>query len=219
MRLLRIAPVFISVLLLAACFDDKSEQDTKQPDISVPTSSDNNAQVGMGAAANGSIYSQNKTIFCKMTSLDGQRVTTSSFFKYNPNTVDKITIDMLGDYPNQNFVDRMNSKNERYKLTDAMIEIPLRAGNRVFTVDIGNIWFSGATSIQFFKANTTGGLTHWDQGTIFFGNRTGDVTFEGSLQITYGDAIRVSSAGWFYAPHGNDKQLEYGDMECQDEHY
>ena len=218
MKCLRVVPVFLSMVLLTSCFDDKSDQIPKQGGISVPAASNNDTQAGDAAKGN-SRYAHTKTIFCKMTSSDGKRVTTSSFFKYNPNTVDEITIDMLGDYPDQFLLERLNNRNKRHHLTDARIEIPLRGGNQVFPVDVDNIWFTGSTSIQFFKPKQLGGLTHWDQGTMFFGSRISVVTFEGTLQITYGDEIRVSSGGWHYAPGGNNDQLEFGGMKCQDKHY
>ena len=221
MMFFRIAAIVLALFLLTACFDDKSDPPTDRAHDTAPTGS--NASDGDSASQSGSAgnsrYANTKTIYCKMSSQDDQRVTTSSFFKYNPNTVDKITMDRLGDYPDQDLLDRLNYDNERYHLKDARIEIPLVSGNQVFPLDIDNIWFSGHKSIQFFKANKPGELTHRDQGTIFFGKRTGDVTFEGTIIMTEGDALSPISGGWHYAPDGNPEAMEFGSLECRQKHY
>ena len=217
----RIFSIAIPLFLLTACFDEKSDLPSERGHNSAPVGS--NVSDGDGGSQSGSAghsrYANTKTIYCKLSSQDNQRVTTSSFFKYDPNTVDKITMDRLGDYPDQVLLDRLNSANERYHLTDARVEVPLVGGNQVFPLDIENIWFSGHSSIQFFKANRPGELTHWDQGTIFFGKRTGDVTFEGTLQMTEGEALSPISGGWHYAPDGNREALEFGRLECRQTPY
>ncbi len=219
--LLRMIAIALALFLLTACFDDKSDPQSAQAEDAAPANSDASGK-NSGSQSNSadqSKYAHSKTLFCKLTSSDGQRVTMSSFFKYDPDTIDKITMDKLGDYPNQVLLDRLNRANEHYHLTDARIEVPLSGGNQVFPLDVGHIWFSGSTSIQFFQANKPGALTHWDQGTIFFGKRTGDVTYEGTLQMTDGDALSLISGGWHYAPDGNRKALEFGAMECGQEPY
>ena len=221
MMLLRITAIVLALFLLTACFDDKSDPQSAQAEDAAPANPGASAgDAGAGSnSSDNSRYAHTKTLFCKLTSSDGQRVTTSSFFKYNPDTIDTITMDKLGDYPNQVLRDRLNSANKHSHLTDARVEVPLSGGNQVFPLDIDNIWFSGSTSIQFFKANKPGGLTHWDQGTVFYGKRTGDVTFEGTLQMTEGNALSIISGGWHYAPDGNKEALEFGDMECRQEPY
>ena len=163
--------------LLASCKDEEGNNPVQKPEtvekpIALQANPDTNALP----------FAHTKTIKCVLESQDGTRKTTSSYLKYDPNTKDPITLDML-EYPDKVRQKRLNYLLEKTKITDARIELPLLGGKYVFTL-VGKPYFHGEHGMTFHEEH--GPLKNKTYEGFWFGKDVGNI-WQGVLRLTKGD--------------------------------
>ncbi len=229
MRVLLLGSMFLS-LALGAC---SNEQMTAPPQ----DAQDNQASGADGANLPMTTHKEpseepsnllpsggdQRLIECIFTSSDEMRKTTSSFLKYDPTTIDLVPMELLGDYPNQALLDRINSRNKYQKLTAGVFVLPLAGGDVRFPLDIDNIWFDGNTGFQHFDTYGAGAVPY-HRATIGFGKRSPKLKdmyslhgyFQGRLEITYGNKYGITASSWIFFPDMESVDYEYGDAICEE---
>lgn len=154
-------------------------------------------------------FAHTKTLKCILKSQDGKLQTSSSYLKYNPNTNDPITADML-EIPDPNRQKRLNESLARTKITDARVELPLGGGNQVFTL-IGAPYLNGSMSMTFHEPR--GGTKSKTTDGFWFGKPVKGNLWEGVLSFSNGNTNWVEGS-WHFQAGGNPENLQFGSLRC-----
>ena len=190
---------------LLACKDEENNKPVQRQESAGKTVASQ-----AGATDTAPPYAHTKTIKCVFESQDGTLKTTSSYFKYDPNTKDPISLDML-EFPDPVRQDRLNYMLERTKITDARVEIPLPGGNQVFTL-VGTPYFNGSTSMTFHEPR--GGTKGKTSNGFWFGARIKGNLWEGVLTFSNGDT-NWAEGSWHFQAGGNPQNAVYGPARCE----
>ena len=225
------ATLISATLALGACRNEqKTPQDNQAPQVDQAPSADG-SNLPMATHKKPADKPSNllpsggdqRLIQCIFTSSDETRKTTSSFLKYDPTTVDLVPMELLGDYPNQALLDRINSRNKYQKLTAGVFVLPLSGGDARFPLDIDNIWYDGDSGFQHFEVYGAGAVPYWRE-TIGFGKRSSKLKgvdssrgyFQGGLHITYGNKYGITASGWSYFTDMKTGSREWGSATCEE---
>ena len=166
------------------------------------------------------------TIYCKLTSMDGNTSTDTTYFKYDKTTVHFPSDEQIQNSPNHGrHFNREHWKKYigPYRLIEASIELPTAAAKSVFRPNPSNMYYRHGSSWHFvdpFYAPFEGDDMRWstyEGGQFVFGDLIGPVTHAGALDFIrgnqYGSEQGTSAIGsWRY----ND---EFGNIEyCGTKH-
>ncbi len=219
-----ITGLVLSAFVMTGCFGDGAPNPPIEDDASQAADQAADQVVDKIVEKDGLEYGGTTRLHCTFWTKDGKGKTTSSYFEYNPNSRDEITPDMMGPYPDRRLIKALNITTANYRLTRAVVELPLKAGNTTFILDAENMWFNGSHTIQFFKAALDGEIAYISKHLAF--DREGaQGRFKGWVEIAYGSPTEITSAAWYYAPEepsaewhtnprGNDFLMEMGTVTC-----
>lgn len=143
------------------------------------------------------------TIYCKLSTMDGNTSTYTTYFKYDETTVNYPSDTDIQHSPYlANKLNREHWKNGhgKYRLIDVSIELPTAAAKSAFKADAKNMYYMHGQSWQFFKPRlkSDGGWFEFSSapiGHFVFGERTGPEDFAGHLEFVTGNQYGAVSSG------------------------